>query len=88
MNEHEKSKDLSFLCKKLCEILEILNRNLFVSTDYLKRVSGLPEKRFERMIYILAEERCIRVCEQRGEEKAFLTYDGKRLLLRLEKSMI
>ena len=88
LNEHEKSKDLSFLCKRLYAILQVLSRNLFVSTDYLRRISGLPEKRFERMIYILAEEQCIRVCEQRGEKKAFLTYDGKRLLLRLEKIVI
>lgn len=88
LNEHERSKNFTLLCKKLCEILKILNRNLFVSIEYLKRRSGLPEAKFERILHILDEGRYIRICEQRGEEKAFLTYDGKRLLLRLEKIVI
>ena len=85
LNEHERSKNFTLLCKKLCEVLEILNRNLFVSTDYLKRRSGLPEAKFERILHILDEGRYICIFQDRYEKKAFLTYQGQRLLLRLEK---
>lgn len=71
LNEYERSKNFSLLCKKLCQLLQIIDRNLYVSKEFLKSKLGLSEKKFERILHILDEGQYIRILNRKMRKMYF-----------------